>query len=178
MNLEFKVAPNTTFTVTAGEDRCYFVPTCSDGVQNGNETGVDCGGPDCGVCPTCDDGIQNGDEEGVDCGGTNCTIGCDEVCNGTPNPNAVVSITNETVEDLNDGTIDFTFDNVVDRSNLEFSIDNGNSYPYASPDNAGSFAIDDVAPATYNIWVRWGNNECPIFLGEYKILGRRSSSNL
>lgn len=162
--------PNTTFTVTAGEDRCYFVPTCSDGVQNGNETGVDCGGPDCGVCPTCDDGIQNGDEEGVDCGGSNCTIGCDEVCNGTPNPNAVVSIANETVEDLNDGTINFTFDNVVDRSNLEFSIDNGNSYPYASPDDAGSFAIDDVAPATYNIWVRWGNNECPIFLGEYKIL--------
>ena len=71
--------PNTTFTVTAGEDRCYFVATCSDGVQNGNETGIDCGGPDCDVCPTCDDGIQNGDEEGVDCGGSNCTIGCDEV---------------------------------------------------------------------------------------------------
>jgi hypothetical protein len=23
---------------------------CSDGIQNGNETGVDCGGPDCGAC--------------------------------------------------------------------------------------------------------------------------------
>ncbi|MBW1294435.1 di-heme oxidoredictase family protein [Aquimarina litoralis] len=162
--------PNTTFTVTAGDDRCYFVATCTDGVQNGNETGIDCGGPDCGVCPTCDDGIQNGDEEGVDCGGSNCTIGCDEVCNGTPNPNAVVSVTNETVEDLNDGTIKFTFDNVADRSNLEFSIDNGNSYPYTTPDNAGSFTIDNISPAIYNIWVRWGNNECPIFLGEYKIL--------
>ncbi|MDX1908297.1 MAG: M43 family zinc metalloprotease [Bacteroidia bacterium] len=25
-------------------------PTCTDGVQNGNETGVDCGGPDCAPC--------------------------------------------------------------------------------------------------------------------------------
>ncbi len=50
-------------------------PTCTDGIQNGNETGVDCGGPDCDPCvvpPTCDDGIQNGDEEGVDCGGSSC----------------------------------------------------------------------------------------------------------
>lgn len=27
-------------------------PTCSDGIQNGNETGIDCGGPD---CPPCDE---------------------------------------------------------------------------------------------------------------------------
>ena len=43
--------------------------SCFDGIQNGNETGVDCGG-DCTPCPTCDDGIQNGDETGVDCGGS------------------------------------------------------------------------------------------------------------
>ena len=31
-------------------------PTCSDGIQNGNETGVDCGGPDCPACPqNCND---------------------------------------------------------------------------------------------------------------------------
>lgn len=50
-------------------------PTCSDGVQNGNETGVDCGGPDCAPCvtpPTCSDGIQNGNETGIDCGGPDC----------------------------------------------------------------------------------------------------------
>ena len=47
-------------------------PTCDDGIQNGNETGVDCGGPDCAPCPTCDDGIQNGAETGVDCGGPDC----------------------------------------------------------------------------------------------------------
>ncbi len=47
-------------------------PTCTDGIQNGQETGIDCGGPDCPTCPTCEDGIQNGQETGVDCGGPNC----------------------------------------------------------------------------------------------------------
>ncbi len=46
------------------------VNTCTDGIQNGSETGVDCGGPDCFACPSCNDGIQNGDETGVDCGGS------------------------------------------------------------------------------------------------------------
>jgi len=50
-------------------------PTCNDGIQNGQETGVDCGGPTCPPCeaaPTCTDGIQNGQETGVDCGGPTC----------------------------------------------------------------------------------------------------------
>ena len=46
-------------------------PTCDDGIENGDELGVDCGGPLCGPC-ACDDGVQNGDEAGVDCGGTYC----------------------------------------------------------------------------------------------------------
>jgi hypothetical protein len=61
------IATASASSVTAG-------PTCDDGIQNGDETGVDCGGS-CAPCvtpPTCDDGIQNGDEEGVDCGGSNC----------------------------------------------------------------------------------------------------------
>lgn len=51
---------------------CPVVPTCSDGIQNGNETGVDCGGscPPCPITPTCNDGVKNGNETGVDCGGT------------------------------------------------------------------------------------------------------------
>src|SRR5262249_30878346 len=50
-------------------------PSCSDMVQNGNETGIDCGGS-CGVaCPSCSNGVkdsfasQNWFETGVDCGG-------------------------------------------------------------------------------------------------------------
>lgn len=51
---------------------CTACPTCDDGIQNGEETDVDCGGPDCDACPTCDDGIMNGEETGVDCGGPDC----------------------------------------------------------------------------------------------------------
>ncbi|WAS98760.1 hypothetical protein [Nannocystis punicea] len=71
-------------------------PTCGDGLQNGMETDVDCGGPVCpacgdgaacdddgdcdsGVCTgqvcqaaACDDGAHNGDETDVDCGGPTC----------------------------------------------------------------------------------------------------------
>ncbi|MBL4662580.1 MAG: T9SS type A sorting domain-containing protein, partial [Flavobacteriaceae bacterium] len=60
------------------------LPTCTDGIQNGDETGVDCGGTNCAPCavPTCTDGIQNGDETGVDCGGTNCAP-CQIACSST-----------------------------------------------------------------------------------------------
>ncbi len=59
-------------------------PTCSDGVQNGNETGVDCGGPDCPACPTCSDGVQNGNETGIDCGGPDCPA-CSTTCDAPTN---------------------------------------------------------------------------------------------
>jgi hypothetical protein len=70
-------------------------PSCTDGVHNGDELAVDCGGSSCqagscddgepcgtaidcqsGVCtglvcqtPTCSDGVKNSTEEGTDCGG-------------------------------------------------------------------------------------------------------------
>ena len=58
---------------------------CGDGLLNGNEQAVDCGGPDCEPCPTCCDGLMNGDELAVDCGGnyeSNIYIACE-------NPNIV-----------------------------------------------------------------------------------------
>lgn len=46
---------------------------CVDGVQNYDETGVDCGGSTCAACFNhCIDGIKNFDETGVDCGGSTC----------------------------------------------------------------------------------------------------------
>ena len=47
-------------------DRCEF--SCGDGMQNGDETAIDCGGA-CGSCG-CSDGLHNGDEVNVDCGGS------------------------------------------------------------------------------------------------------------
>ncbi len=83
--------------------------SCTDGVEDGSETGIDCGGPQClarcptgGGCttgsdcqsmvcdptafhceaPTCTDGVKNGAETDVDCGGSACSPcgnqrGCD-----------------------------------------------------------------------------------------------------
>ena len=48
---------------------CVACATCDDGIQNGDETDIDCGGS-CSACATCDDGIQNGDETDIDCGGS------------------------------------------------------------------------------------------------------------
>jgi hypothetical protein len=81
------------------------VDMCKDGMMNGNETDVDCGGGSCpkcadgklcdgdadcanndcdgGVCVSCMDGQLNGDETDVDCGGdcqANCADG--KICGG------------------------------------------------------------------------------------------------
>ncbi len=63
---------------------CFTCPTCSDGIQNGKETAIDCGG-DCDACPTCSDGIQNGTETAIDCGGDcdACPTCSDGIQNGT-----------------------------------------------------------------------------------------------
>ena len=72
--------------VDCGGPDCAPCATCDDGVQNGNETGVDCGGPDCAPCATCNDGVQNGNETGVDCGGLDC-VPCATCNDGVQNGN-------------------------------------------------------------------------------------------
>lgn len=62
---QFGSSQVTPFCVSDASDEA----TCDDGIQNGDETGIDCGGADCLPCATCDDGIQNGNETGIDCGG-------------------------------------------------------------------------------------------------------------
>lgn len=73
-NLGFGPQPKERITDFINVSSCLnsnclgLVASCNDGLQNGTETGVDCGGS-CGPCPTCNDGEMNGLEWGVDCGG-------------------------------------------------------------------------------------------------------------
>jgi hypothetical protein len=70
--LELCPGPSCPTNATAG---------CSDDVQNGDETGVDCGGSCPRTCmlvaaaPTCSDQVHNQDETAVDCGGS-CPTKC------------------------------------------------------------------------------------------------------
>ncbi|MEP6795152.1 MAG: GEVED domain-containing protein [Saprospiraceae bacterium] len=80
VSMQYGAYPPICGAFTYGEVEDYSVtvgsvppptPTCSDGIQNQGETGIDCGGP-CQPCPpgaTCSDGIQNQGETGIDCGG-------------------------------------------------------------------------------------------------------------
>ncbi|MBN1374402.1 hypothetical protein JW962_03675 [Candidatus Dojkabacteria bacterium] len=62
--------------VSANDPRCTATPPaahCSNGIQDQDETGVDCGGAHCNVCGAadhCSNGVLDGDETGVDCGGS------------------------------------------------------------------------------------------------------------
>jgi len=89
---------NTGTILSTTTTTMYVVPRCSNSIQDGPETDVDCGG-DCHGCPTggpcnvggdcaslvctssvcaaptCTDGQRNGFESGVDCGAGGCP-GC------------------------------------------------------------------------------------------------------
>ncbi len=60
---------------------CYYTesPTCYDSIKNCHdgrcELLIDCGGP-CNACSTCSDGIQNQGERGIDCSGP-CPFLCE-----------------------------------------------------------------------------------------------------
>ena len=83
-----ELASGASFSSSSSGNFCVTIdngpnPTCDDGIQNGDETGIDCGGS-CAACATCDDGILNGDETGVDCGGScaACATCDDGILNG------------------------------------------------------------------------------------------------
>jgi hypothetical protein len=87
---------------TCTNNVCTVTATCTDGIRNGTETGIDCGGAVCvaqgrrcanglgcaagtdctstfcdatNVCataPSCTDAVRNGNETDIDCGGATC----------------------------------------------------------------------------------------------------------
>jgi hypothetical protein len=106
-----------------------LLPTCFDGIQNQDETGIDCGGV-CEmnfgfVCPpveTCADDIMNQDETGIDYGG---------VC-GTDDPVAAPA---QNFTDTNQ-------DGVDDLSGLDAT----GSFTVASPGDADGSTYDSSLP--------------------------------
>jgi hypothetical protein len=134
-------------------------PTCMDGIQNGDEEGVDCGGSNCPPCggggPTCMDGIQNGDEEGVDCGGSNCPP-CEAACE--------------------EFTVNINFDNFASETSWEIVNINGSlaeSNSYSSAQNGSSTSETYCLEAgcyEFTIFDSFGDGICCGFgMGDYSL---------
>lgn len=65
----YKILYAIAFTGFISLVSCTEDPRCNDGLWNGDETSVDCGG-NCDPCFSCTDGILNQNEIEVDCGGS------------------------------------------------------------------------------------------------------------
>ncbi|WP_430424517.1 FG-GAP-like repeat-containing protein [Maribacter litoralis] len=83
------------------------------------------------------------------------------------NPTVTIDADNTSCGEDN-GAITFNFPDHPNRTGIKFSIDDGANYTSAS-DNIGSYTFSNLSAGTYSLWVRWGNNACPIDLGEYEI---------
>ncbi len=160
-------------------------PTCTDGVQNGDETGVDCGGSACPPCATCTDGIQNGDETGVDCGGSacppcaTCTDGIqngDETgvdCGGSACPPCPVGCTDNTV------TLSITFDNYPEETAWSITNAGGATVasggPYGSQPDGSTITEEFCVPDgcyTFTITDAYGDGICCAYgSGSYSLTG-------
>jgi len=64
---------------------------------------------------------------------------------------------------FNDAIISLSFPDTPNRTNIEFSIDGGMTYPFNTSDDVGTYLISNLQPGTYDLWVRWGNDDCPVF---------------
>ncbi len=168
LRVRYKIhaAPDPCGTASSNGDEVedYFVfikgggttnPTCNDGIQNGNETGVDCGGPDCNPCttnPTCNDGIQNGNETGVDCGGPDCNpcTTTPTYCDASTTTNGTLHITN-----VKFGSIDNTSTNAAytDYTSQSANLTAGQATALTVTVNNEHWTFNAVG-----VWIDWNNN--------------------
>lgn len=81
-----------------------------------------------------------------------------------PKPEVVVSSSNPQGYETT-GSIHFTYADIEKRTNIEFSMDGGSTYPLNVSDASGNASFEEVLPGDYNVWARWGNDDCPIDLG-------------
>lgn len=87
---------------------CVACPTCSDGILNGQEVGIDCGGPTCPACPCGSLPVSN-DEA---CCATSVSVNTDGTCSLTTAgtiANATASFNGNTCGGTDDDDVWFSF---------------------------------------------------------------------
>lgn len=130
--------------------------SCTDGEQNGDETGIDCGGSSCSDCipdPTCNDGIKNGDETEVDCGGEFCepceifTEVCAATATGTGDGIDINKVSFGTINNSSTGDAQYT-----DYSNISTSLTRGTQVSLTVTTK------NTWNPTTVGVWIDWNND--------------------
>ena len=106
-----------------------------------------------------------------------CNGNCDDISNCiVVTVNEIIEITNVTTVNPtcgeDNGTITFEFTDHPTRTMIQFSLDGGNTYPYTTSDAIGTFTVSDLAPGTYDLWTRWGNEDCPINLPDVNLVSQ------
>ena len=111
--------------------------TCYDGIKNQNETGIDCGGvcPPC-VIETCNDGIKNQNETGIDCGGVCPPCGIGGNLDNTATAGACQCGDAGTLPINNPNSL-FSGKNIFDANNIKLS--HGSYYNILSSTNTGGY---------------------------------------
>ncbi len=133
---------------------CVACPTCTDGIQNGTETGIDCGGDCPDMCDTCINGIMDGDETGIDCGGS---------C-----PNACPVCQTYTLTILTDNYPGETTWTITDPSNV--TVASGGPYSNTGVTETATFCLDEGVCYNFNIEDEYGDGICCLEgNGEYTI---------
>ncbi|MCB9325536.1 MAG: PKD domain-containing protein, partial [Lewinellaceae bacterium] len=93
-----------------------------------------------------------------------CTATATVTVNVIELPDVTVTSTNPSCG-ADNGVITFTFPNDPDQTSIEFSKNGGSTYPLNVNDNVGTASFSNLAAGTYSLYVRWGNNDCPVNLG-------------
>lgn len=79
-----------------------------------------------------------------------------------------IRITNEVNGD-GQGAMEFIFPDFPDGSSLEISIDGGETYPYSTPDDVGSYIISGLSTDTFDVVVRHEASAPTVDMGEVLI---------
>ena len=141
---------------------CFAGPNCNDGIQNGDETGIDCGGPDCAPCTggCAYELVNNEDFEsnyGIwNDGGGDCYRSASNANSGSysirlrDNSGSASSMTTDNLNFTNydEARIEFSY-YPIDMENgedffLEVSTDGGTSFTLYREWNAGSEFQNDT----------------------------------
>ncbi len=130
---------------------CIAAPTCDDGIQNQDETFVDCGGITCNACPTACQGFTF-----YDVGGASNPTGSDsqtwQVCTDA-GENTIVNFTSIDMTPFNNGVL-LVYD----------AVDNSGAWDYYISDNAIHVSDGGGGLLAYGSNTITSTNECFFFI--------------